>query len=94
MAILKARMNNPISQASQVKITPAHARFMCFREHEIEAHEENVNEVFIHLNRLLEQTKFLSGYGDFILVAEDFRFGFCIERTEYFYEFITWGCKV
>ncbi len=53
----------------------------------------NVNEVFIHLNRLLEQTKFLSGYGDFILVVEDFRFGLCIERTEYFYELSIWGLR-
>ncbi|WP_456266020.1 MULTISPECIES: YxiF family protein [unclassified Bacillus (in: firmicutes)] len=52
----------------------------------------NVNEVFIHLNCLLEQTKFLSGYGHFILAAEDFRFGLCNERTEYFYELIIWGC--
>nr|WP_240503405.1 hypothetical protein [Bacillus safensis] len=37
-----------------------------YREHEIEALKVNVNEVFIHLNRLLEQTKFSSGYGDFI----------------------------
>ncbi|MCM3027082.1 hypothetical protein M3584_09290 [Bacillus safensis] len=42
---------------SQVKVTPAQARFMCFREHKIEALEVNVNEVFIHLNRLFEQTK-------------------------------------
>ncbi|MGS0931493.1 MULTISPECIES: hypothetical protein [Bacillus] len=33
-----------------------------YREHEIEALEVNLNEVFIHLNRFLEQTKFLSGY--------------------------------
>lgn len=51
---------------SQVKVTPAQARFMCFREHEIEALKVNVYEVFIHLNHLLEQTKFSSGYGDFI----------------------------
>ncbi|KIL20297.1 hypothetical protein B4134_3793 [Bacillus safensis] len=42
---------------SWVKVASAQARFMCFREHEIEAVEVNVNEVFIHLNRLLEQTK-------------------------------------
>ncbi|MGQ7866168.1 YxiF family protein [Bacillus sp. WC2502] len=76
---------------SQVKVIPAQARLMFFREREIEALEVNVNEVFFHLNRLLEQTKFLSGYGDFILVAEDFRFGLCIERTEYFYELSIWG---
>ncbi|MCY7469202.1 hypothetical protein A9985_12505 [Bacillus safensis] len=37
-----------------------------YREHEIEALKVNVYEVFIHLNHLLEQTKFSSGYGDFI----------------------------
>ncbi|GLF84074.1 hypothetical protein V7006_06270 [Bacillus safensis] len=51
---------------SWVKVASAQARFMCFREHEIEAVEVNVYEVFIHLNHLLEQTKFSSGYGDFI----------------------------
>ncbi|MEK4051570.1 YxiF family protein [Bacillus sp. FSL K6-2839] len=76
---------------SQVKVTPTQGRLIFFREHEIEAVLLNLNEVFSHLNQLLEQTKFLSGYGDFILVAEDFRFGLCIERTEYYYEFSTWG---
>ncbi|PSB69929.1 hypothetical protein C6345_12735 [Bacillus sp. LNXM12-2] len=76
---------------SQVKVTPTQGRLIFFREHEIEAVLLNLNEVFSHLNQLLEQTKFLSGYGDFILVAEDFCFGLCIERTEYYYEFSTWG---
>ncbi|WP_436666604.1 YxiF family protein [Priestia koreensis] len=31
----------------------------------------NVNEVFSYLNEIMELTKFLVGYGDFILVAED-----------------------
>ncbi|MGF0001984.1 YxiF family protein [Bacillus altitudinis] len=35
----------------------------------------NVDEVFHHLTRLLEHIKFSSGYGDFILIAEDFHFG-------------------
>nr|WP_254637627.1 hypothetical protein [Bacillus pumilus] len=64
-----------------------------YREHEIEALLVNVHEVFSHLNQLLEQTKFSSGYGDFILVAEDFCFGLCIERTEYFYELSIWGLE-
>ncbi|WP_223249575.1 MULTISPECIES: hypothetical protein [unclassified Bacillus (in: firmicutes)] len=54
---------------SQVKVTPTQGRLIFFREHEIEAVLLNLNKVFSHLNQLLEQTKFLSGYGDFILVA-------------------------
>ncbi|MFJ5964443.1 hypothetical protein [Bacillus sp. NPDC093026] len=75
---------------SRVKVTPKQGRLIFFREHEIEALLLSVNECFTHLNQLLEQTKFSSGYGDFILVAEDFHFGLCIERTEYFYELSTW----
>ncbi len=51
----------------------------------------NVNEVFSHLNKIIELTKFSVRYGDFILIAEDFNFGLCIERTEYFYELSVWG---
>ncbi|PRO39917.1 hypothetical protein C6W18_17740 [Bacillus sp. LLTC93] len=69
---------------------PQVARIMFFREHEIEALLVNVNEVFSHLIQILEHTKFSSGYGDFMLVTEDFHFGLCIERTEYFYELSTW----
>ncbi|ATP95962.1 YxiF family protein [Bacillus altitudinis] len=75
----------------RIKETPKQGRLLFFRDHEIEALLVNVDEVFHHLNQLLEQTKFLSGYGDFILIAEDFHFGLCIERTEYFYEFSFWG---
>ncbi|VXB69986.1 conserved hypothetical protein [Bacillus sp. 349Y] len=39
----------------------------------------------------MELTKFSIGYGDFILVGEDFNFGLCIERAEYFYEVSVWG---
>ncbi|WP_234969358.1 YxiF family protein [Bacillus massilinigeriensis] len=66
-------------------------RLLFFREKEIEAVLVNVNEVFSHLNKIIELTKFSDGYGDFILVAEDFNFGLCIERTEYFYELSVWG---
>ncbi|MED1110802.1 hypothetical protein [Bacillus pumilus] len=75
----------------KVKITPTQGRLLFFRDHEIEALLVNVGEVFSHLNQLLEQTKFSTGYGDFILAAEDFHFGLCIERTEYFYELSIWG---
>ncbi|WP_420826593.1 YxiF family protein [Sporosarcina limicola] len=39
----------------------------------------------------MDITKFTIGYGDFILVADDLKFGICIERTEYQYEFYSWG---
>ncbi|WP_448815455.1 YxiF family protein [Bacillus safensis] len=63
-----------------------------YREHEIEALKVNVNEVFIHLNHLLEQTKFSSGYGDFIF-SRIFPFWIMHERTEYFYELSIWGLR-
>lgn len=75
----------------KVKVTPEQGRLLFFREYEIEALLVNVHEVFSHSNEILEQTKFSSGYGDFILVAEDFHFGLCIERTEYYYELSIWG---
>ncbi|TYS31042.1 hypothetical protein FZC65_13975 [Bacillus pumilus] len=75
----------------KVKVTPTQGRLLFFREYEIEALLVNVHEVFSHSNEILEQTKFSSGYGDFILVAEDFHFGLCIERTEYYYELSIWG---
>ncbi|MCY8232257.1 hypothetical protein MOC86_09720 [Priestia endophytica] len=74
-----------------IRVTPKRGRLLFFREDEIEAVLINMNEVFSNLHMILESTKFLAGYGDFILVAEDFSFGLCIERTEYFYEFSTWG---
>ncbi|PAM93331.1 hypothetical protein B4N84_18515, partial [Flavobacterium sp. IR1] len=70
-----------------IEITPNQGRLLFFRENEIEAVLVNVDEVFSHLNKVIELTKFSVGYGDFILVSEDFNFGLCIERTEYFYEF-------
>ncbi|WP_186725837.1 hypothetical protein [Rummeliibacillus sp. SL167] len=74
-----------------IEIIPKQGRLLFFRENEIEAVLVNVNEVFSHLNEIIELTKFSVGYGDFILVAEDFNFGLCIERTEYFYELSVWG---
>ncbi len=75
----------------KVKVVLKQGRLLFFRDHEIEAVLVNIDEVFSHLNQLLEQTKFSSGYGDLILIAEDFHFGLCIERTEYFYELSIWG---
>ncbi|OLP65596.1 hypothetical protein BACPU_12140 [Bacillus pumilus] len=74
-----------------IEVTPKQGRLLFFRENEIEAVLVNINEVFSHLNEIIEVTKFSIGYGDFILVAEDFNFGLCIERTEYFYEISVWG---
>ncbi|NME07726.1 hypothetical protein HF876_18060 [Psychrobacillus sp. BL-248-WT-3] len=74
-----------------MEVIPKQGRLLFFRENEIEAVLVNVNEVFSHLNKMIELTKFSVGYGDFILVAEDFNFGLCIERTEYFYELNVWG---
>lgn len=76
---------------NNIEEPPEKGRLLFFRENEIEAVLINVNEVFRHLDKLLELTKFSVGYGDFILVTEDFNFGVCIERTEYFYEFSVWG---
>jgi hypothetical protein len=66
-------------------------RLLFFRENEIEAVLININDVFSNLDKILELTKFSIGWGDFILVAEDFSFGLCIERSEYFYECSIWG---
>ena len=71
--------------------TSQKGRLLFFRENEIEAVLISVEEVFSNLDKVLELTKFLEGHGDFIFVAEDFSFGLCIERTEYFYEFSAWG---
>ncbi|BAQ11819.1 hypothetical protein OXB_3350 [Bacillus sp. OxB-1] len=68
-------------------------RVLFFRENEIEAVLVEVNEVFRNLEKVFEVTKFSTGYGDFILVGEDFNFGLCIERTEYFYELMVWGLE-
>lgn len=74
-----------------VEEPPKQGRLLIFRESEIEAILVNVDQVFSHLNKVMELTKFSVGYGDFILVAEDFSFGLCIERTEYYYELSIWG---
>jgi len=66
-------------------------RVFFFREQEIEAVKLYVNEVFRNLEEILKLTKFSTGYGDFILVADDLHFGICIERTEYYYELSIWG---
>ncbi|UII58593.1 hypothetical protein LS684_23695 (plasmid) [Cytobacillus spongiae] len=74
-----------------IEETPKQGRLLFFRENEIEAVLVYVNEVFSHLNEIIELTKFSIGYGDFILVAENFNFGLSVERTEYFYELSVWG---
>ncbi|WP_433958673.1 YxiF family protein [Cytobacillus horneckiae] len=73
------------------ELTPKKGRLLFFSENEIEAVLINVKDVFSNLDKVLELTKFSVGYGDFLLVAEDFNFGLCIERTEYSYEFTVWG---
>lgn len=74
-----------------IEETPKQGRLLFFRENEIEAVLVYVNEVFSNLNEIIELTKFSIGYGDFILVAENFNFGLSVERTEYFYELSVWG---
>jgi hypothetical protein len=81
-------LNDTINAIEEI---PKQGRLLFFREKEIEAVLVNVNEVFNYLYKLMELTKFSIGYGDFILVAEDFNFGLCIERAEYFYEVSVWG---
>ncbi|MFL0444609.1 YxiF family protein [Bacillus subtilis] len=74
-----------------VELGSNEARLLFFRENEIEAVLLSLDEIFINLDKVLEITKFSIGYGDFILTSEDFKFGLCIERTEYHYEFCVWG---
>lgn len=80
-----------IDTINAIEVIPKQGRLLFFREKEIEAVLVNVNEVFNYLYKLMELTKFSIGYGDFILVGEDFNFGLCIERAEYFYEVSVWG---
>src|SRR5690625_5348979 len=61
-------------------------RVLFFRDEEIEAVQLNINELYNHLNKILDITKFTIGYADFILVSDSLDFGICIERTEYQYE--------
>ena len=58
-----------------IEVIPKQGRLLIFRENEIEAVLVNVNEVFSHLNEMIELTKFSVRYGDFLLIAEDFNFG-------------------
>jgi hypothetical protein len=76
-----------------IEVIPKQGRLLFFRENEIEAVLVSVNEVFRYINKIAELTRFSDGYGDFILVAENFNFGLCIERTEYFYELSVWGLQ-
>jgi len=66
-------------------------RVLFFRDEEIEAVQLNINELYNHLNKILDITKFTIGYADFILVSDSLDFGICIERTEYQYEMYIWG---
>ncbi|MDM5188418.1 hypothetical protein QUF99_14160 [Bacillus sp. DX4.1] len=66
-------------------------RLFFSRGGEIEAVKLNITEVFDNLEDLSVISRFLSGYGDFVLVGDDLEFGVCIERTEYYYEFSMWG---
>lgn len=64
-----------------------------FRDEEIEAVKLNINELYNHLTKILEITKFTVGFADFILVSDELDFGICIERTEYQYEMYSWGTE-
>ncbi len=77
-----------------IEVPTKKGRLLFFRENEIEAVLIHINKVFSNIDKVLELTKFKAGYGDFILVTEDFNFGLCIERTEYFYEFSVWGATI
>ncbi|MEY9867589.1 hypothetical protein ABIE66_002968 [Peribacillus sp. B2I2] len=50
-----------------------------------------MDDVISKLTDILVFTKFTTGNGDFILVDDEFKFGICIERTEYQYELFIWG---
>jgi hypothetical protein len=67
------------------------ARILFYGEMEIEAVKLNVQEIINNIERILEITRFLDGYGDFILVEEDLKLGVCIERNEHYYELCLWG---
>ncbi|MBX4262813.1 group-specific protein [Clostridium estertheticum] len=69
------------------------ARLLFYREREIEAMKVHINDVTNNINVILEILKFMDGYADFILIDDNFSFGICVERTEYFYEFCSWGIK-
>ncbi|WP_017352608.1 MULTISPECIES: hypothetical protein [unclassified Clostridium] len=69
------------------------ARLLFYREREIEAVKVPINDVINNINSILEILRFIDGYADFILIDDNFSFGICIERTEYFYEFCSWGIK-
>ncbi|MGE6376180.1 YxiF family protein [Peribacillus muralis] len=58
---------------------------------ELEAIKVNFDDVNSILEDILVFTKFTTGYGDFILVDDQLKFGICIERTEYHYELFIWG---
>ncbi|UZQ51680.1 group-specific protein [Clostridium kluyveri] len=67
------------------------AQVFFYGDHEIESLMLNIHDVLTNLDIILEKSGFSSGHGDFVLVSDDLSFGICIERTEYFYEFSTWG---
>lgn len=66
-------------------------RIFFFSETEIEAIEIKISEIHRELEKIVDMIKFTAGDGDFILVTDDLRFGICIERTEYQYEFYRWS---
>lgn len=65
-------------------------RILFYGEMEIEVVKLNVQEIINNMDKILEMTRFLDGYGDFILVDENLTLGVCIEKDEYNYEVSLW----
>jgi hypothetical protein len=49
------------------------------------------NDLLDNIDEFLTLTKFKSEKSDFILVGVNLEFGICIERYEYYNEFVCWG---
>jgi len=50
-----------------------------------------LGDFFNNLCWYLNFVRFISGYGDVVLVEENLKFGVCVERYEYQNNMITWG---
>ncbi|PMB03043.1 hypothetical protein CEN49_24280 [Fischerella thermalis CCMEE 5273] len=49
------------------------------------------NNFLDNIDELLAYTKFKSEQSDFILIGVNLEYGICIERYEYYNEFVCWG---
>lgn len=82
-----------INFIKSISINKEFGRLLFYREREIEAVKVPINDVIDNINSILATLRFIDGYADFVLIDDNFSFGICIERTEYFHEFCFWGIK-